>query len=290
MKEQFIQRITQSVFMWLDHQICFDGEAYTNVNTQFYDAQDRYYGYYSYTCPYDQFLSDASVTGSPSPILLTGIYLSGSYINVGQNGFVGADFNNGVLYFDHEISNPSVNLTGSFSIKEVNVMLTDQSEEKLLFDTAYKNKMEIAQNHNGMKQYETNIPVIFLKYIGGHNEEFAFGGMDKCLYKFRAMIFAENLYQLEAISEILRNKQNTNIPIITRDENPFNFLGYYSGATYNYDALIAGKNNATEYLNLERVYINNFDEFTIKQRQDVPRGVQLGIADFEIYSYRYPRS
>lgn len=290
MKEQFIHKLTQSLLMWLEHQICDDGEAYINVNTQFYNTSDKNSGYYSYSCPYDQFLSDASVNGSVTPNLLTGIYISGNYTNVGQGGFVGADFYNGLLYFNHEITNPSTNLTGSFSIKEVNTMLTNDSEETLLFDTAFKPKMQISKDYSGLPEHETNIPVIFLKYIGGHNEEFAFGGLDQCLYKYRAMVFAENLYQLEAITSVLRDKNKTNIPLIERSENPFNMLGYYSGPVYNYDNIVSTKTNSSDYVFLDKVYVNNFDGFTIKQRKDMPRGSQLGIVDFEIFSHRYPRS
>lgn len=289
MKEQFTHKVTQSMLMWMEHHLCDDGEAYINVNTQFYNAQDRNNGYYSYSCPYDQFLSDASVNGSITPNLLTGIYISGNYTNVGQNGFIAADFHNGLLYFDHEIQNPSTNLTGSFSIKEVNTMLTTESEETLLFDTAFKPKMDISKNYSGMKQNETNIPVIFLKYIGGNNVEFAFGGMDESIFKYRALVFAESLYQLEGISSIFRDKQNTEIPLISRSDNPFNFLGYYTGPVYNYENLANSKTESSERLCLKKVYINNFDGFTIKQRKDMPRGSQLGIIDFEVFSYRYPR-
>lgn len=287
MKEQFINKVTQSVLLWLEHQISDDGEAYTNVNTQFYDIPDIHSNYYAYSCPYDQFLADESVSGSITPNLLTGIYVSGNYRNVGNDGFIATDFYNGRLYFNHEIENPSINITGNFSVKEVNIMLTTDAEETLLFDTAYKPKMQITQDYNGQKSYETNIPVVFLKYIGGHNEPFAFGGYDACLYKYKAMVFAENLFQLEAIGSILRDKQNKRIPIIEKSENPFNYLGYYSGATYNYDNIISSKQNSSDYLMLERVYVNNFDAFTIKQRKDVSRGAQLGIIDLEIMSYRY---
>ena len=290
MKEQFTHKLTQSVLMWLEHQLCDDGEAYININTQFYDTQDRNTGYYSYSCPYDQFLSDTSVNGTVTPNLLTGIYISGNYTNVGQNGFIAADFHNGLLYFNHEITNPSVNLTGNFSVKEINTMLTTDAEETLLFDTAYKPKMEISKGYAGMRSNETNIPVIFLKYIGGNNVEFAFGGMDESIYKYRALIFAESLYQLEGISSIFRDKQNTQIPLIEKSENPFNFLGYYTGPVYHYENLANSKLDNSQHVCLTRVYVNNFDGFTIKQRKDMQRGSQLGIIDFEISAYRYPRS
>lgn len=290
MKEQFINKVTQSLFMWIEHQICKVGEGYINVNTQFYDTSDRVSGYYSYSCPYDQFIADTSVTGSVNPNIMTGIYLSGNYVNVGQSGFVAADFFNGTLLFDHEISNPSTNLTGNFAIKEVNFLLTDDSEQELLFDKAYKPKMSINKDYDGMKENETNIPVIFLKYIGGTNTGFAFGGLDECLYKFRAMIFADNLFQLEAITSILRDKQLSQIPIMSSADNPFNFLGYYKGASYDYSTLSASKSNNADQLTLNKVFVNTFSGFTVKQMKDMPRGVQMGAVDLEVLAYRHPRS
>lgn len=290
MKEQFIHKVTQSMLMWLEHQVCDDGEAYTNVNSQFYASKNKYNNYYTYTSPYDQFVSDAAVTGSPMPELLTGIYVSGNYTNVGQGGFTAVDFYNGHLYFDHEISNPTVNLTGTFAVKEVNVELPIDPDEELLFSTRYKPKMEIARNYNGQKPEETAFPVMFLKYVGGHNEPYALGGMDATLYKFKALVFAESMWQLEAIGSIFRDKQKTYVPILETADNPFNWLGYYKGATYNYDSLTASKVNASDKMFIDRVYINNYDGFTIKQRKDMPKGSQLGTIDFEVLIHRYPRS
>lgn len=290
MKEQFLNKVTQSVFMWAEHQLCDEGEAYQNLNIEFYDGIDRINGYYTYTCPYDQFVSDASVSGVNMPNLLTGVYVSGNYTNVGQGGFIAADFFQGVLYFDHEISNPNVNLTGNFAVKEVNTMMTNNSEEKLLFDTAYKSKMKTSVDPVGMKQNETNIPVIFIKYIGGHNEAFAFGGMDQCLYKYRLMLFCEDLFQLEACSSIFKDKKNTTIPLMESSDNPFNFLGYYKGATYNYDNIAATKTSGSELLTLSEVFVNTFDGFTVKTRKDIQRGVQLATIELEVLAHRNPRS
>ena len=112
MKPQFDNKVMSSFFLWFDNKLLKKGEAFENVTGQFYD----------------------SITGATIP---TGLYVGDNLVNVsegGSDGLFAINYNEGRAYFSGDQSS---DVTGSFAIKDFNVFLTNQPEDKILFETKY---------------------------------------------------------------------------------------------------------------------------------------------------------
>ena len=153
MKPQFDNKVMSSFFLWFDHKLLDKGEAFENVTGQFYNVSEEYYGYKSYSSPYSQLVADASITGATIP---TGLYVGeNNLVNVGQGGSTGLyniNYLDGKVYFSGE---QTADITGSFAIKDFNVYLTNQPEEKILFETKYTERNE--KMYTKIGQYLSNI-------------------------------------------------------------------------------------------------------------------------------------
>ncbi|MEK6883586.1 MAG: hypothetical protein AABY22_28415, partial [Nanoarchaeota archaeon] len=195
MLPQFTNQVLSSSVLWLDNLLANKGQGYSTVSGYFYQTDNLYNGFYTYSSPYRQIIADSSVSGA---VVMTGVALNGVSIGTGQSGFSGIDYFNGRLYFGTEVSNPSTSLSGTYSIKEFNVVLTNEPEEKLLFETKYSLKPKTTQVLSGLYSNEESYPVVFLRDNGGQNDPLAFGGTDMTITNLRAIIFTDSMFSLDA--------------------------------------------------------------------------------------------
>ena len=71
MKPQYKNKITSAFVLWFDHEVLSQGEAFYNTNSYFYEVQNNVSPYYTYGSPYNQFIDDSSIAGSPT--IMTGV-------------------------------------------------------------------------------------------------------------------------------------------------------------------------------------------------------------------------
>jgi len=183
MKPQFDNQIMSSFLLWFDHKLLSKGEAYQNTTGEFYSVSDEFYGYDTYASSYSQLVSDVSVSGVVIP---TGLYVGNNLVNVGEGGSDGLyaiDYGNGRSYWS---GTQSSTVSGSFSIKDFNVFLTNSTEDEILFQTQYTNRNKISTVvPTGLEPDTKTYPVVYLKNNGSFNEPFAFGGQDNTNVHFR---------------------------------------------------------------------------------------------------------
>ena len=232
MLPQIDNRIISSFLLFLDYQVQQQGLSYTNSSGLFYPALSDVAGLYAYTCPYKQLCNDTSISGAT---IMSGVYLNGSYTNIGQNHLVSINHYNGAVYFSQPLL-PSVIISGNFAIKDFSVYLSDQPDYKVLFDSKYVPNPKYGDDIpiSGVPLEAKTAPAIILVIKDQEQRALAFAGIDDNTIRIRAVAVCENLYQKVAVCNILKNFRLKGLPIPATGALPFDYLGNYTGLNYNY--------------------------------------------------------
>jgi hypothetical protein len=113
--------------LWADNFITNKGEAFQNHTAPLYPmgTDDRLGdGFVAYSSPHKQWVFDESVNGAQIP---SGIYNNGNFINRGDDGLI-LDFDNGRVMLDASFGENNPSLSGTYSVKEFNFYITNQTE------------------------------------------------------------------------------------------------------------------------------------------------------------------
>jgi hypothetical protein len=261
------------------------GEAYKTFTTKLYNYTDARLGgdKVVYGSPYKQWVYDKSITGATIP---TGFTINGSIVPTGTSGMK-IDFDNGRIIFNSGVST-DLNITGTYSVKEVNSYVTDQPEDNLIIENKYVTNSRFTVTENYIPPYNPVTPCIFASIETAHNTAFAFGGEDetKCIVKLVA--FCENLYQLDGLLSVFGDSYNEFFSLIPMTGHPlgeFNELktGVY---TTGYDY-----NNLSNAYNSQKMFISHVETSKIRDSvlKELNPILHIGFLDFEITTYRYPR-
>ena len=285
---QFDNILMTNMLLWLDNKVLTKGEAFTNHSSAFYEISNMYHGYYTYGAPFKQMVIDCSISGAD---IISGVYLNGKFITVGQSGLSGINAQEGQLYFSQSIPNPSASLSANYAVKDFNMFLTSKSEENVLFETSYQINPRTYQNPTGLPINAETYPVIYLKYQGGRNKPLAFGGLDQTVGNIRAIILADNVYNLDAVTSIMRDTSRQLIPLIYPNEMPFNSLGSISTANkcFDYTGYTKNKIADSDYVYINDVTVSKTDTRLLNATNSLNRNVYSAFVDFEIIKNRYPR-
>lgn len=284
MKSQFNNTAMTSMLFWFDNKLLKQGEAFTNHSSYFWPIDARYYGYYTYGAPFKQMVIDESISGAN---IITGIYISGAFTQIGQNYLSGINASQGQLYFSQPIANASTSISGDYAVKDFNIYLTSETEEDLLFETQFQLKPQTYQNPTGLASNFETYPVIYLKYQGGSNEPLAFGGMDTTYINVRAIVLSDNIFKLDAVTSIFRDTARQFVPLIYDNEMPFNMLGSATG-NFNYQQLTANKQPDYQYLYINDVSISKTDSRLSNTYNKLNPNLFAGFIDFELAQNRQP--
>ncbi len=231
MQAQFDNRIMSSLQLFVDHEIQEKGQAYKNKSSFFYPTKSIYFGLYAYSCPFKQLCNDTSISGAN---IISGVYLDGNYISVGESGLHSINHYDGTVYFTGQIDGEN-RISGDYAVKEVNVKMTDKTEGALIYDTKYLLYDKYNQTLSGLGPDTQTFPIVYLKDKGGQNKPFCLGGIDDNQLMVRAVIIADSSYLLTATANILKNLNYKTIPIYS--SLPFGGRGEYTGQAYNYTGL-----------------------------------------------------
>lgn len=287
MKVQFENKVMSSLLLFIDHEITQQGDAYTNHKSNLFKIDSLFSDYHVYASPFKQLVSDAGITGSSTPDLLTGVYVDGDGpIGPGTSGLHSINHMQGQVYFVGA-SDPmdGKTISGDYSVKDFNVFLTSMPEEQLLFETklTLNPKTSDIKITTGVDSSAQTYPAIFIKDNGGRNQEFAMGGLEDTTINARAIILADSLFNLDAACGILKDTVRKKMSIIEQSDLNLNALGGYTGVTYSYTAAATG-----DYCNIEDVTVSknvaNRGDF-----QNLNPNVFSAFVDFELHSHRMPR-
>lgn len=287
---QFENKLVSSFFLYIDHEVLRKGQAYTVQTINFNKSSDYFQidgvNYYPFTSAFDQLVSDASIpTGGFSQISIN----SGAGIDLGQSGFFGVNYDRGEIYFTgSNYSGNSVTATGC--IKDFNIYLNENSEEELLFETKFslrpKSSDQSVSSSSQLLNKQITYPCIFIRMESGTGEDFAFGGLDKMISNFRCLVLAENTYSLDAVCSILKDLRKTEFSTIDPAQLPYSSFGAITGSAYNYNNQVA---NQTDKSLIWDVSVSKVSFSDSKIKLANPQ-IHSAIVDFEVYSFRNPRT
>ena len=285
MKTQFGHEATTSFTLWFDHHLVKHADAFSNKSETLYHVNDDRIpdGFYRYSSPYKQWVSESGVNSSVVP---TSISKDGSaiYRNDSNYGYY-MDFENGGVVLTGSSAASNLNLTADFSVKDFNIYNTNQTEEALIVENKYESNSRFASYLSGIAPYDQVTPAIFINNEYFENEGFSFGGEDKTTLDFKAVVFAENLYQLDGVLSLFGDSNNLSFPNIDFGDHPINEYGDLKAEPYQYQTLI--DSNKTDLFYIERAVTTKISETV---RNQISPLLYVGFVDFEVSKLRYPRA
>ena len=285
MKPTFTHNVINSFFLWFDNFLMTKGEAYKTYTTKLYNYEDPRLGgdKVVYGSPYKQWVYDKNITGATIP---SGFTINNQFVPTGTSGMK-IDFDNGRIIFNSGVST-SLNVTGTYSVKEVNSYITDQPEDNLIIENKFVTNSRFTVSENYIAPYNPVTPCIFASIETAHNTAFAFGGEDETKCIIKVVAFCENLYQLDGVLSVFGDSYNEIFSIIPMTGHPlgeFNEIktgAYPTG--YDYKNLSNAYNSQTLFIS--HVETSKIRDSVIKELNPI---LHIGFLDFEIKTYRYPR-
>ena len=276
MKVQFGNKVMSSFLLYLDNTILRVGEAYTNHSGLFYpDADNKYNGYYGYSAPYKQLVSDQSVTGAT---VMSGAYVNSSFTqtNVHINHY------NGQAFFNSDQG--SAKISGNYSVKDFNINMTNKAEQELLFETKFRIRPKTTQVETGLHPSQSTYPAIYVKNMGGENRPWAFGGMDNTIINARCIVLSDSTFKLDAVCSILKDTARDSVFIIEPSGLPFNALGLAAtGAGFNYTGMLTGAHGYDNAYIKDVTITSNIPQFS---NNSINSEIQAAFVDFRLETPR----
>lgn len=270
MKTQLDHRILSSFLLMIDHEIQSKGNAYQNITAQFYPTYSDTSNRYAYSTPYRPLCNDISITGAN---ILSGVYLNGTYVNVGQSGLVAINHYKGALYFTGKLPANTV-ISGAAARKEFSIKMTNKQDWKVLFDTY---QSVVSNEHpvptTGVPLDTQTSPIIFLHARNQENKPFGFAKLDNQTVEVRAIVIADNEFQRAGACSILKNLNYTPIPLV--NTTPFNSIGDMTGVNYNYNTLSTDSSYSPMIFSVKSLDLPQAGDYKFVERT-------MALCDFEI--------
>jgi hypothetical protein len=279
MKEQFQHKLTTSFFIGFDNFLLNKGEAFSNKTGEFfyYDDPRIDSDYKAYGSPYKQWVTDSSITGATMP---TGVYVGGSFS--GRNDTVVLDFENGRALLGG--NNTGLAVTGEFAVKDFNVYMTNDTEEDLVVENKYVVNSRLPSGpYTYIQPYDDVVPAVFISSSDASNTPFALGGLQDTKVNMKAVILAEDTYQLDGVLSIFMDSIDECITPIPMTGYPITELGDLKDNSYNYTSVKDGYSGETKF------YINGVttSKLTDRDRKSLAHDLYIGFIDFDVQLYRY---
>ena len=280
MIEQFQHKLTSSFFLWFDNFLLKKGEAYSNKTGELFNYADPRLDsrYVAYGSPYKQWVTDSSISGAVIP---TGVSVVGAGTSGRDDGVV-FDFENGRALFSG--SDTSMTVTGEFAVKDFSVYLTNATEDDLIVENKYTVNSRIPSGPlTYIEPYDDVVPAIFLSVSQAENSAFALGGMQETKVQAKAVILAEDTYQLDGVMSIFMDSVDEVIAAIPMSGYPITELGDLKDGDFNYTGLADDYQGETKFC-IEKVKTS---KLTDRTRNVLANELYVGFVDFDIEQYRY---
>jgi hypothetical protein len=280
MIEQFQHKLTSSFFLWFDNFLLKKGEAYSNKTGELFNYADPRLDsrYVAYGSPYKQWVTDSSISGA---IIPTGVSVVGAGTSGRDDGVV-FDFENGRALFSG--SDTSMTVTGEFAVKDFNVYLTNDTEDDLIVENKYTVNSRLPSGPlTYIEPYDDVVPAIFLSVSQAENSPFALGGMQETKIQAKAVVLAEDTYQLDGVMSIFMDSVDEVIAAIPMSGYPITELGDLKGGGFNYTGLSEDYKSESRFC-VEKVKTS---KLTDRTRNVLANELYVGFVDFDIEQYRY---
>ena len=267
MKPQYQHELMTSFLLWFDNHLLQKGEAYSNQTGQLYHFNDTRLpdSYKVYASSYKQWVNDSSVDGDTNPIIPS------SFNGSGRSDHIIFDFENGRIIETGGNFGTSETITGTFAVKDFNVYLTNDTEEDLILENKFQLNSRYSQTPSGVEPYDQMAPAIFINSEFMQNEGFAFGGEDLTKNTIKAVVLAENNYQLDGALSIFADTARKSFTKIPFTGHPSTEYGDVKNGSYFYTGLKNTYDGSNPYY-IQDVTVSKFSE---RAQQQVPGDLKV---------------
>lgn len=281
---QFQHKVMTSFLLWFDNHLLQKGQAYSNQTGQLYYFDDSRLPdpYKAYSSPHKQWVTDSSISGSVNPVIPT------EFEGLGRSDGLVFDFENGRIIETGGAFGESEVLTGTFAVKDFNVYLSNETEEDLILESNFQLNSRYGDSPSGIKPYDQVVPAIFINNEDTQNVPFAFGGEDQTRMSIKAVVLAENSYQLDGVLSIFADSRHKNVTLIPFSGYPITEYGDIKNGYFDYKALVNSYKGTEEPLYIENVTTSKLSS-SFSKKQAIG-DLKIGFIDFDVYQHRFPRS
>ena len=276
------QLIVPSFYLFIDDTITRFGQAYhddTQVFT-YSDTNDRPQGFLSYFSEDRQFLTNKEDV--PNYVWINGVKV---YQNFDEEQKLLIDYDKGRILVSDNVGT-SATISGDFPTKEVNIYLTNQTQEQLLINSEFNVSGDAyLKTTGGMGERRYTIPAVFLSNNSSDNKPFAFGGMEDSSYQITATIISDNLYEAEATSSLLRDCSSRSFKKIPFEAFPYGAFGSLKSHPYTYTGLVNSSGYDCVFIEKAKSY-----RYSDSLASKISKDLYISAVEFTISDPRMPRS
>lgn len=265
---------------FIEHQILQKGQAYTNYSSLYYNMADQTLpGLSVYSSPFKQIVADFSISGAQIP---TGVYVNGIFTPK-QSSLIAIDYLNNRTIFSG--GNNGKLISGNYAVKDFNVYLTTNSDEELIYETAFELRPSFYKALTGLSVDSLTVPGIFIVNSNFSNETYSFGGLVESTMHVHCILLADSKDQLDALGNLLVDEKYSSFPIFGVNSTPFNYYGDYKTGLGPYNYL-----NYVNQFKDNLGYISDADFYKLSNRDFSNRypDLRAAFADFQIKYVRMP--
>ena len=282
----FDHDLLSSLYLWFDDRLNYFAEAYQpeiNHTFEYVDTLDVPSNYHAYYSPYRQFVS-----ASDKIAVKNFVNINGSTV-LDRNGIY-IDYNNGRVLVDTSVHGASktLNITGDFAYKTVNVYITDETEENVILNSDFiisPVNQTYLQTSGGFSSKIYTVPAVFLTLANSENKPFAFGGLDNTVSNIRAVVVADSNYTLDGILSIIRDSARTKFSLIDFEDFPYGEFSHIKSHPYKYDTL--SKSSSSRCF-IEEVIASKLTDRS-RERITSSKDYKIGFLDIQVSKPRNPR-
>ena len=279
MKEQFQHKVTTSFFLWFDNFLLKKGEAYSNKTGQLYYYSDPRLDsdYVAYGSPYKQWVTDSSITGATIP---TGVHFGTN--TSGRSDGITFDFDNGRVLVEDSVTGSTIK--GEFAVKDFSIYLTNDTEDDLIVENKYVVNSRLPSGPlTYIEPYDDVVPAVFISTSQADNTPFAFGGMQDTKVQIKAVVIAEDTYQLDGVLSIFMDSVDETIVPVPMSGYPITELGDLKGDSYNYTGTTDNYTGNIDFY-IDKVRTSKLSDRT---RRELANELYIGFIDFDLQQHRY---
>lgn len=277
MRATFSNNLFQSVFLWGEHLLAQQLQAYNVLTTQLFYTPDPSLptGFVGYSAPLKGWIYDSGVSGA---YIINEVSGGGFSAPLTRASGIHIDYENGRVIVPAALGT-ALTLTGTYSAKQVNLYAPAETEESILTQNKYfLNPRYNSPLNSGVQPDLFATPAAFLNTLTMRNEPFQFGGLIDSKDTMSFTILAETNFQLSAILSMFRDARYQYIPMCNLVDDPLDQWGDTKGGSgYNYRALVAKFGQPGNLIYVENTRTAKVSDITrLNPRQFA------GIADLEL--------
>ena len=270
--------------LWVANRLENVAQAYQTITTPLYYTPDGRLpnGYVSYSSPYKQWLYDSGVSGA---LVINSISGGAFSAPLTRASGLHIDYNNGRVILPASFGT-ALKLTGSYSLKEINVYLPIEQDDPLLSATKYFRNPRYSQvPTSGISPSALCTPAVFVNTLFDTSAPFAFGGFEETKTTFTLTALVDSDYQLKAVLSLFRDAARSYIPLLNIAQDPLDQFGDLKGGTgYNYQALVEQYGTPGNLIYIDRVSASK-----VSDNVNLSPGVFAGVIDLDLSFVRLPR-